>query len=167
MVFDVESVGLHGEGFAAGWVVVDDMGGRLGGACYACDPNEAKGHDVDRKWVAKNIPVPHVGYNCRTPKQVRDEFWRAWSFAKDKGAMLVADCAWPVEARFLIACIEDDANVRNWNGPYPLIDVGSVLLAKGKDPLGKFPRLAGELPEHDPFCDAKQSARIFIEALKS
>ena len=30
MVFDVESIGLHGEGFAVAWVVVNRAGERLG-----------------------------------------------------------------------------------------------------------------------------------------
>jgi len=39
MVFDVESVGLHGEGFAVGYVVVNGDGETLEEGLYICDPD--------------------------------------------------------------------------------------------------------------------------------
>jgi len=72
-----------------------------------------------------------------------------------------------VEARFLIQCIEDDHYAREWWGPYPLIDVASLRMAAGLDPLGTEERieLLGELPEHDPLADARQSARLLVDAI--
>lgn len=165
MVFDVESVGLHGEGFAVGWKVVDEDGKFVASAEYACNPDEAEGDDAGRAWVAENVQIP-VGYNCRSPRHVRDEFWRAWEYAKKMGAVLVADCAWPVEARFLIDCVRDDPASRTWEGPYPLHDLASVFLATGVDPTQHFERLPYELPVHSPRADAAQSARLLVEALK-
>lgn len=170
MVFDVESVGLHGEGFAVGWVVIRD-GKEIASACYACNPDNAKSFigaadngAADRAWVAEN--VKELAYNERGPAQVRNEFWEAWEYAKKRGAQLVSDCAWPVEANFLSACIADNPKERAWDGPYPLLDVSSILLAAGKDPVGTFERKQDELPAHNPLCDARQSARVFIETLK-
>ena len=167
MVFDVESVGLHGEGFAVGWTVIDATGNRIASAQYACHPDRAAGDDDDRKWLAANIPVPRQGYNCSSPRAVRDEFWRAWVYAMSKGAMLAADCSWPVEANFLRQCVADDPATRKWAGPYPLIDVASVRLAAGLDPLATCERLPNEMPAHDPLCDAVQSARLLIEAMNA
>ncbi len=164
MVFDVESVGLHGEGFAVAWWVVDRSGKRIASASYYCDPAEAVGTDEDRAWVAENVRVTPIGH-CRTTNHVRDEFWRAWVYAKKQGATLWADCCWPVEARFLAACVDDDPAARAWEGPYPLHDVASVRLAAGFDPLATVERLPHELPAHNPENDARQSARLLIEAL--
>lgn len=167
MVFDVESVGLHGEGFSVGWIVVDaDKNRIITSAQYACDPARAKGTDESREWLAKNVPVPRQGYNCSSPRGVRDEFWRAWQYGKTKGALLVADCCWPVEARFLVACVDDDPKEREWDGPYPLHDVASIILANGGDPMVKHLREPEELPEHDPMADARQSARLLLLHLK-
>jgi hypothetical protein len=166
MVFDVESVGLHGEGYAVGWKVVDQDGKHVAGAQYACDPDRAKGDEASREWLSKNVPVPRLGYNCPSPRAVRDEFWRAWEYAKKQGATLAADVPWPVEANFLSQCISDEPEQRSWAGPYPLLDVASVRLAAGLDPLATVERLPGELPVHDPYCDAMQSARLLIEAIK-
>jgi hypothetical protein len=165
MVFDVESVGLHGDGFAYGFVVIDHDGKVLADGGASCDPRHADGDLAGRDWVARNVPSPAMGGGRPRPRVVRDTFWHAWMDWKAKGAVLAADCPWPVEARFLIACIDDDPVAREWQGPYPLIDVASVRLAAGLDPLGTADRLPDEMPAHDPLKDARQSARLLIEAL--
>ena len=166
MVFDVESLGLHGKGFSVGWVLIDRTGKEMSCGRADCDPDAVPGQWVDRQWVAAHVPAPPDGYTTRLLATVRDVFWDAWRKAAVKGAWLVADCPWPVETNFLRDCVADDSS-RGWTGPYPLIDVGSVRLAAGLDALGTSDRLANELPIHDPLCDARQSARLLIEALDS
>lgn len=161
MVFDVESVGLHGEGFAYGFVVTNhEMMVAEGSA--ACNPENAIGLPESLKWVKANVSSPET---MKSPIEVRNEFWSAWMRWKKEGAILVADCAWPVEAKFLAQCVSDDIHIREWNGPYPLHDLATMLLMKGVDPLRKFPRRDDELPEHNPINDARQSARILRSIL--
>lgn len=162
MVFDVESIGLHGEGFAVGATVVDERGLTLEHYLYACNPDLAAGDAAGRAWVAQNCPV--IPSNCGSPRGVRNQFWKAWLKWKDRGAALVADCAWPVEARFLIACVEDALEEREWSGPYPLHELTSFMVAAGMDPMATYDRLPDE-PMHDPLGDAKQSARLLLQAL--
>ena len=161
-VFDCESIGIHGEAFAVGWVVIGEAGQQVATAGYACHPDLAKGDDEGRAWLAQHLPS--LNYNCRDPKHVREEFCRAWQFARGKGVLLVADCPWPVEARFLATCV-DEGLLGPLEGPYPLLDVASVRLAAGLDPLTEAPRLLTEVPPHDPRVDAKQSARLLVEAI--
>ena len=168
MVFDVESIGLHGEGFAVGYVVIDRGGTVLEERTYACDPDTAAGLPKDRRWVDANVPKlahPEASHPASTPTDVRAEFWNRWLHWKAQGAALVADCCWPVEARFLAACVDDCRPVRDWGGPYPLHDLASVLLAVGRDPLATNDRLPSELPAHHPLNDARQSARLLLDAL--
>lgn len=163
MVFDVESIGLHGEGFAVGYVVVDRNGERLDSGLYACDPSRARGTRDSHNWISENgnsIDATHI-----SPAGVRALFWHTWLEWKDKGATLWADCAWPVEARFLIECIEDDHGMREWAGPYPLHDIATLQFAAGLDPLAFSDRREDELPKHNPFKDALQSARIMLECM--
>ncbi len=165
MVFDVESVGLHGEGFAFGFVVIDGLGSEIQSGLFTCPFEDARGSSASRKWVDENVPkLVGIGL-CEDTFELRLKFWDAWMNWKGKGAILAADCSWPVEANFLSQCVEDQPREREWQGPYPLIDIGSVVLANGGDPLAKFPRKENELPEHDPLADARQSARILIENL--
>lgn len=162
-VFDIESVGLHGEGFAVGWILVAADGTELDSARYSCPPEIADGHPDDLAWVNENC----AGFtpNLDLPSQVRSMFWAGWMQAKARGAVAVADCSWPVEARFLAACIDKDRRGRQWDGPYPLHDVATARFAAGLDPLATTDRLPNEEPKHDPLADARQSARLFLEAL--
>lgn len=163
MVFDVESIGLHGEAFAVGWVVVDAKGVELSGGIFGCPPDNAQGQLEARAWVMANcprLPITHA-----TPREVRDAFWAVWADHQTRArTILVADCPWPVEARFLTACVHDDLS-RCVEAPYPLLDVASVRAAVGLDPFGAETRTSAELPVHDPHKDARQSARLFHEAL--
>ena len=164
MVFDVESIGLHGEGFAVAWVVVDRSGQRFDEGCLSCDPSLCVGTDESRAWVDENVPT--LARTNATKQHLRNTFWHAWRYWADRGAVLVADCAWPVEANFLSACIRLNHAEREWQGPYPLHDLASVLLAIGADPLAvATDRLPDELPAHHPLMDARQSARQLLECL--
>jgi hypothetical protein len=167
MVFDVESVGLNGEGFAVGFVVIGGDGTELDWGLFACDHIDCVGAKDDMEWVEKNIGDIFAPYGCSGPRAVRDAFWNYWMKWKSRGAWLAADCCWPVESRFLQACVEDDTQYRKWEGPYPLIDVSTAMLAAGRDPLSENDRLPNELPAHNPLADARQSARLLIECLKS
>lgn len=164
MVFDVESIGLHGEGFAVAWVVVNREGERLEEGCLACDPNLCSGTDESRHWVLVN--VPWLGYTSPTPQHLRNTFWHEWRRWADQGAVLVADCAWPVEANFLTACVRLNHREREWQGPYPLHELASLILATGGDPLATTDRLPDELPAHHPLMDARHSARQLVTALQ-
>lgn len=163
MVFDVESIGLHGEGWAWGYVVITKDGERLDHGWRSCDPALAFGSDEGRAWVAENCPPLHP--NSDTPIILRREFWAAWRVWKERGAVLVADCAWPVEAGFLSDCVRDNHDGRQWQGPYPLHELASFMVAAGMDPMATYDRLPDE-PQHDPLGDAKQSARLLIQALR-
>lgn len=161
-VFDVESIGLHGEPYAVGWTVVENQK-EIDSECLSVNPNIVSGTDDDRAWCDENIPsisVTHV-----TLESLLKDFWTAWLFWKGKGAIMFAECAWPVEAKFLSMCVHIDYPEQKWSGPYPLHDIASVMLAKGMDPMATYNRTSEELPKHHPLADARQSARLLHEAL--
>jgi hypothetical protein len=162
-VFDVESAGLHGEGYAVGYVVIDRDGNQHEQGMFACPLNSVRGSPDGFKWCRENAPDFNETHDA--PWMIRAAFWRRWLEWKDKGAVLAADCAWPVEARFLAQCVDDNPGAREWQGPYPLHDIATLLLACGSDPLAERDRLPGELPKHNPLADAKQSARILLQSL--
>lgn len=163
LVFDVESIGLHGEPFAVGYVVVGSAGNTVEEGLFSCPPEKAQGSRESHQWVKDNCRAFEATH--RTPYEVVEAFGAVWLRWKEKKAWLAADCAWPVEANFLEEWVCNALPQREWQGPYPLIDIGSVLFAKGIDPLATHDRLPSELPAHDPLADARQSARLFIECL--
>lgn len=165
VVFDVESDGLHGEGFAVGWAVVelDPVGGV---PILLADGIAVGPAPQSNGWIRENV-LPHLPTPTHADRRsVRDAFWQVWEHWREEGARLAADVAWPVEARFLAACVDDAPATRSWGGPYPLIDISSVRLAAGLDPLGEEVRLPPELPAHNPLADARQSSRLLTEALR-
>ena len=168
MVFDVESLGLHGPAFAVGYVVIHTADWTIHDTGkWRCNPDTLPATVEARKWVDANCAhLKDLGY-CESPKKMREGFWDCWSYWKAQGAWLAADCPWPVEANFLRDCIHDDPIKREWQGPYPLIDVGSVRLAVGLDPLATEERITvDELPVHNPLADSFQSARLLLEVLR-
>lgn len=165
-VFDVESIGLHGEGFAVGWVVVDsDTGKTIREGEANCDPRKAKGNMDGHGWVEENYPAPRE-YTHPSIRSVRAAFVSAWLGTKfDSETWMAADCPWPVEARFLAECV-DFGLLNESECPYPLIDIASMGLAVGVSPLGARGRWPNEQPPHDPLNDARQSARLLLEYLR-
>lgn len=163
-IFDVESIGLHGEGFAVAGGIYKEGGNAIREFTYACPPLNATGNREDRDWVHANVVSIPPTHNY--PNEVRQAFWTEWLNAKNKfnGIQMYVECGWPVEARFLNLCVDDSKDSRNWQGPYPLHEIASVMLAAGMDPMATYDRQFKELPAHHPLADARLSARLFFEA---
>lgn len=160
-VFDVESIGLRGDAFAVAFVVATGSE-ILVRHTLAIDRRMASGTADDRAWCERNIP--DIPANCSSSYDLRVQFWSAWKTFKENGAIMCADVAWPVEAKFLLECATLDGNEHH--GPYPLVDISSIMLAAGMDPMASHDRLPEEMPVHDPLADATQSHRLLVEALK-
>lgn len=143
LVFDVESVGLHGEGFAVGYVIIDQSGAELESGLAMCPDMAASGTPADRDWIRRNIrhaldqkveppPTRMIAY-YEEPIEVRNFFWGVWVHdCRDAGTWVLADCPWPVEARFLNDCVDDYPLARNQFGPYPIIDITTLVFANRK-----------------------------------
>jgi hypothetical protein len=174
--FDGESDGLHGEVFAIGAAVLDRRGAVVD-RFRGWTPPPPTLND----WCRQNLPRsvqtgadPHDPWTQhRTAPALRAAFWtwlRRWL---DLGALVVADCGWPVEAGLLSACVADAPAERAMRGPYPLHELATLLLAAGQDPVTlDGARYAAELLEehprgvkHDPNWDALVSGLCALVAL--
>ncbi len=167
MMIDVESIGLHGGAYAVAWIVSDSVTGEaVESGCMSVDPATVPGTDEDRKWVRENVPPITITHRARSG--MRQAFWDVWMRWKGVGAILTADCPWPVESRFLTDCIDDDV-ARTWQGPYPIMDVVSTRVGAGEtmeQAMADGERLENELPKHHPLADCRQSTRLLLQALK-
>jgi len=179
LIFDVESLGLHGPSFAFGYTVWNSKCEEVERGLSWCHPSDVYGNlskeSQDRarpghKWIKENctpsLEHPHSLQpepTHDTPQQIRETFWNLRQKWKD--ATWWADCLWPVEANFLSACIEDDFLSREWSGLFPFYEIASVALVSGLDPI-EFPRLAEELPVHNPYQDSLNSARKLFTAFE-
>lgn len=169
VVIDCESTGLHGRTFAVGAVVFKDgveteafFGYTHNHVSEAGTHHIAFPHDEDDvRWVQKNVLVHFEGIQPTDvhSRAMKDRFWKFWQRHADAGAVLVADVPWPVEAAFLSECIRWDFPSRKWQGPYPLIDVASILAFAGEEYLPE------DDTAHHPVHDARRSAHTLLSAI--
>ena len=184
--FDVESVGLFGPPFCFGYVVVDETGKEHEAEIYGWDYRKEdlstaaftrSGLDArwsfskeDREWVAVNVVnhLPDGWDNCDCVldllTSVYEDVWLRCQ-KEYENLVFVSDCPFPVEANFVETMLRvlDKRNMDH--SPYPLLDVGSVLVGRGLDPLKEYERKPNELPAHNPVNDARQSVRIMLDAI--
>lgn len=175
-IFDVESIGLHGEAFSvAGGIYptqVDakDLKGVISGRDefhFAIDRGSVCGDAYDRAWVDNNVPDAAPGYMCSTALELRKKFWDQMCSAKDAAddpLFIAADCCWPVEANFLSRCVVDHIEGRKFTGPYPLLDISTVAAIVGFDEFSDVPRNDREILHH-PLWDVRYSARKLAHCL--
>jgi hypothetical protein len=168
-VFDVESIGLHGEAFAVGFVVLDAQWVLQEERLWVIPSQLAKGAEEDRQWVKQHIQdvlaaeERPLEANCTNARTMRSEFFERWVFWKANNADMYADCTWPVESGLLSACIRDaqEQGVPNaaWLGPYPVVDIMSLeRAARWAGFAQELKRDESLFPLHHPLADAKYSA---------
>lgn len=177
-VLDVESVGLYGEGFAVGWVVIDMNGQERESGLFVSNWQDCDS-DIDAStnhWLKKNLPLMAITHQLKA--DLRMDFFNVlqrWLPNGDnknhsKASSVWADWGYPVEAQFLIQCRNTAYRERmgeadpSWLMPTPLHEVATICLAAGVEPEA-YPRLASELPEHNPLNDARYSARLLATAM--
>lgn len=161
---DAECNGLPGRAFAVA-MTLSDHTGELDHVVYRCPIDQP----VD-EWVAANVlpAIEDVEINCgRYDGLLYNLREKHFEWAED-GTPLIAHVAWPVEARLLLDMFPGQDV---WRGPYPLIDVASVLLAKGHNPLSVDDYLtargipAPDGSPHHPLYDARAAERCLRHLL--
>lgn len=164
LVIGIESMGLWGEAFAVGGVVISTAPQSKKSASfqdsflYACNPALIAGEAADRAWVERNVKLPDDLKLVAGPAEVRAQFWSTWLYWQTKGAWLASAAAWPVHARFLLQCCAEPA--RRSDAPV-VVSVADYLLAAGRDPLSSFTRRR----LHSPLQEAQRAAQAFYKAL--
>jgi len=164
---DAEATSLHGSVFAIGAVVLETASGCWLDKCLWLTRN----HPHVNSFVEMHV-LPALEKETATHSNMalmRDDFWR-WLKSKIalSGSIVVADCGWPVEANLLSACVADSPD-DEMDGPYPLHEVATLLLAADLDPKGDYWHLMSpekRLRKHHPTIDAEQSARIAMMAIE-
>lgn len=158
---DVETMGLYGECFAVGVSVIDNIGSEIEAIYLRADHS---GYPPNQ-WIEENV-IPHLDpVNCSSVRELRDKFWAFYLRCKQTypDLIIIGDCSSPCESGFFRQCVMDNIAERQWVAPYPLHELGTLLLAGGENPIGTFERKPNELPKHHPLADARQSARLWFE----
>lgn len=159
LVFDVESTSLYGQGFAVGAVVLDGDGKEIDS--FQLIDEWAKA-DVN-EWVRDNV-LPHLTDlpRCYGGLDFADQFYEFYCKHKDT-ADIWCDCGFPVEAGFLRSVALRDLGNREFNMPYPLKDISTIVdIDIDRAEASGIPGLR----KHHPLDDARASARVLYNYLK-
>ena len=168
LCFDVESNGLHGEAFSVAGVLMDSdhkILSQFVSRCAIIGPVDA--------WVSENVlgPMKDIAETDIDARAMRDRFWDWYVTAKVQAQIIVAANPYPVEARFLIACQEDDMPARGFDHPFPYYDLSSMLYTMGYTTPAKRRAYVEQAvrgasgDSHNPLWDAKATAMAAIQAL--
>ena len=167
-VFDCESDGLFGRTFAVGAVVADRDGNIL-------DKFEMKSTGAEKEvkswWVKENV-IPHIATmpKCRSIYTLYDEFYKFYLRNKNT-CEIYSDCNFPVETNFLSDVAKQDINNREFNMPFPLLDIATPenisidrvehFEKKNADYICQSPATR-KLRKHNPLDDAVASLCLLL-----
>lgn len=118
--------------------------------------------EIKTRWVKENV-IPVLGNyeQVETEEELLDYFWSFWMKYKEK-TYCIADVPFPVETRLFSECVETDREQRQWEAPYPLLDLSSMLYLSGIDPLKARGDLNSEKrEEHNALNDVRNSLEIW------
>ena len=160
-MLDVEACSLHGLGFAVCAVVAERETGKIVDKFELC---AMQGVDLASQWVKENvIPALENMRKCHEIRSLRTVFYEF--YMKYRGiAEIWSDCNFPVETNFFSAILADDPTGREWNMPYPLYDLSTLMDVD-------IDRNAGlevlNLRKHHPLDDAIASLHHLMAILES
>ncbi len=126
---DAEVDGLYGPSFAIAVTVRQD------GVEIASFQGRIPDDGIKDGWVREKVlpALSDMKVTHQTTEALEEAFWAFWSDQKE-GSTVIAHCGSPVESGLFRRCVERNFAERQWNGPFPLHEVGTLLLAVGADP---------------------------------
>jgi hypothetical protein len=167
--FDLETNGLHGTAFAVGAVIMDGEGKVYDEFSARCPL-----HDPIDDWVNNNVlpAIKDMPITHKTYEELREAFWQWYVNAEPASDYVLVNNGYPVEYRFLLDCQEANLDERYWQHPFPILDLASLLIQIGQNPLASKSKLAQKLLgddqflQHHPLHDAKVAAMVAFEAFR-
>lgn len=158
---DAESDGLYGKILTVAGMVLDEKGGEIERFYYGIQKENMQ---VENEWVRENV-VPRLGEYTpfSSEEDMLEAFWKKW-MEYQKDAYAIADVVYPVECRLFQKCVELNPEERSFSAPYPLLDLSSILYAKGMDPLCERTKLSGMIQntiQHNALFDIEMAVAIW------
>ena len=132
LFIDAETDGLYGSFLTVGLVVTDDAGNMIEKAYYGIKKENMMISDV---WTRENVfPVLGDYEACEDEAELLEKVWAFWMKYREE-AYAAADVMYPVESRLFMKCVMNNESERKYLGPFPMLDLSSLLMAAGYDPL--------------------------------
>lgn len=162
---DAECDGLYGSFLSVAALVTDECGRELDRFYLSVRANES---DIQTEWVRENVFPFLAGADelVNTEDELLDRFWEFWMKHREN-AVCIAYVPYPVEARLFTHCVMKAPIDRAFFGPFPLYDLGTLLMARGLDPDPDMSVLSGmELTKHDAMNDVRMMEKVWEKLMK-
>lgn len=158
MFVDAETDGLYGQVLSIGAIVIDDKGNECE-QFYMKQKIELS--EIKDEWVKENVYfILGDGPECETEDALLEEFWKF--YIEHSECNVIADVPYPVECSLFHKCVLKDEENRKWLAPFPLMDLSSMLFAKGIDPQADRKVLLNEsIQQHNALEDVRMSIAIY------
>lgn len=156
---DAETDGLYGKFLSIAALAIDENGAET--EFYASVSVHES--EIETEWVRDNVyPYLSSAYDVyETEHEMLEAFWKFWIEHKT-GAECVAYVAYPVEARLFNRCAMNDAESRTFEGPFPLYDLSTLLIARGYDADVNMAEFSGlHLDSHDAMNDVRMLSVVW------
>lgn len=157
---DAECDGLYGGFLTVALLATDIKGNEIERAYYGI---RRENMHISEPWVMENV-VPKFGdyEECENESELFQRVWDFWQKYREN-AYAVCDVGYPVEARLWEKCTRLDLKEKTFKAPFPLIDISSMLLAKGYDPLMDRTKILGVEADmvHNAMFDVEMSVRLW------
>ncbi len=163
MFIDAETDGLYGEFISVGIVIVDGSGSKIEEHYLGRNLSQMT---ITSDWVKEHV-IPQVGaYDVYdSSEELLNQVWDIW-LKQGNAVDVIADVSYPVECRLWEACVRLDLKKREFQAPFPLLDLSSMLYAKGIDPIQsrkELVKMDGIEKQHNALYDAQIAAKIWMK----
>ena len=128
--------------------------------------------EVREPWVLSHV-LPYMDdyEECQNETDLLERVWQLW-VKYHNSAYAIADVAYPVEMRIFQECVKKDPYRRVPLAPFPLLDLSSLLYAKGVDPnisrqtfIEKYPDILLKGKQHNALYDVEMEIAIYKKLL--
>ena len=159
MFIDAETDGLYGQVLSVAAIVANED-------CveYAHFYGKQKINlsDIQDEWVREHVyPILSDAPEYESEDALLEAFWEFYVMHPD--CFVIADVPYPVECLLFRKCVAKDENNRKSLAPFPLMDLSSMLYAKGINPLEDRTKL---LDRDENMHNALTDARVGLEIYK-
>lgn len=158
---DAETDGLYGPFISVAMIVLDRNGNEES-SFYGGIANPI--NFVNNQWVKENVlPIMGEYEHFSDENSLLCAVWNFWK-RYTNNAYMIGDVIHPVESRLMTKCLQLFGE-NEFEGPFPMLDLASILYAKGIDPLIDRKQLLNtdkiDLKQHNPLDDVRITMKIW------
>ncbi len=161
---DAETDGLYGQFLSVAAIVLNDTGEEVDTFYGTIRKPE---NIVSSEWVKENV-LPYLRDGIRSDADLydaEDEMVEAFYdfYSVHAECDVIADVPYPVESRLFIKIVWSDPEDRMYKLPFPLMDLSSMLYARGYQPLCDRREITdcSDLRLHNALDDVRMSIRVW------